>query len=82
MSAMNGVSGAFSSRTGSVPMAGLTQSVSVGAQSVELNPEPVTSAAGNLPSVSFGTVQTIRPETVVVGPTNDTVLSAVITTAT
>lgn len=75
LSAANGVSGEFSSVSGSVPTAGLIQSVSVGArtplaQSVELTLSPATGAPGNLPN-----------QTVVVEPTNDTVFSAVTTTA-
>jgi fibronectin-binding autotransporter adhesin len=64
------VTGAFSTVTGSVPTAGLAQSVSVSAQTVDLVLSPISSATGTIPS-----------ETVVVAPTNDTVFSAVTTTA-
>ena len=70
LSATNGVTGAFSTVTGSVPTAGLAQSVSVSAQTVDLVLSPISSATGTIPS-----------ETVVVAPTNDTVFSAVTTTA-
>src|SRR5205823_3060361 len=70
LSTTNGVSGTFSAVSGTVPTAGLAQSVSVGAQSVDLVLSPVAGATDNLPS-----------ETVVVAPTNDTVFSAVTTTA-
>jgi len=65
-----GVTGGFSTVTGTVPMPGLTQSVSVGPQSVDLVLSPVAGGEALTPS-----------ETVVVAPTNDTVFSAVTTTA-
>ena len=58
----NGVTGAFSTVSGSVPTAGLAQSVLVSTQSVDLVLSPISSAT-------------------VVAPTNDTVFSAVTTTA-
>jgi fibronectin-binding autotransporter adhesin len=58
----NGVTGAFSTVSGSVPTAGLAQSVLVNTQSVDLVLSPISSAT-------------------VVAPTNDTVFSAVTTTA-
>jgi uncharacterized protein with beta-barrel porin domain len=70
LSAANGVTGAFSTVSGSVPTAGLAQSVSVSAQSVDLVLSPISSAIGTIPS-----------GTIVVAPTNDTVFSAVTTTA-
>ena len=70
LSAANGVSGAFSTISGTVPTAGLTQSVSVGAQTVDLVLGTATGTAAPAPS-----------EPVVVAPTNDTVFSAVTTTA-
>ena len=65
-----GVTGGFSTVTGTVPTPGLTQSVSVGPQSVDLVLGPVAGGEALTPS-----------ETVVVAPTNDTVFSAVTTTA-
>jgi fibronectin-binding autotransporter adhesin len=65
-----GITGGFSTVTGTVPTPGLTQSVSVGPQSVDLALSPIPSATGTIPS-----------ETVVVAPTNDTVFSAVTTAA-
>jgi fibronectin-binding autotransporter adhesin len=65
-----GVTGGFSTVTGTVPMPGLTQSVLVGPQSVDLVLSPVAGGEALTPS-----------ETVVVAPTNDTVFSAVTTTA-
>ena len=70
LSATNGISGTFSTVSGTVPTAGLTQSVSVGAQTVDLLLRSVAGAAAATPS-----------ETIVVAPTNDTVFSAVTTTA-
>jgi fibronectin-binding autotransporter adhesin len=63
LSAPNGINGTFSAVNGSVPTAGLTQSVSVGTQSVDLVLSGVST--GSLPA-----------EAVVVAPTNDTVFSA------
>jgi fibronectin-binding autotransporter adhesin len=65
-----GVTGGFSTVTGTVPTPGLTQSVSVGPQSVDLVLSPVAGGEALTPS-----------ETVVVAPTDDTVFSAVTTTA-
>jgi len=73
LSTASGVTGAFSTVSGSVPTAGLTQSVSVGAQSavgaqsVDLVLSPISGATGTMP--------------LAVAPTNDTVFSAITTTA-
>jgi fibronectin-binding autotransporter adhesin len=65
-----GITGGFSTVTGTVPTPGLSQSVSVGPQSVDLVLSPVAGGEALTPS-----------ETVVVAPTDDTVFSAVTTTA-
>jgi uncharacterized protein with beta-barrel porin domain len=70
LSATDGIRGSFSTISGTVPTAGLTQSVSVGAQTVDLVLGTATGTAAPTPS-----------EPVVVALTNDTVFSAVTTTA-